>query len=309
MKMERKVILSLFAVALAAASTGGLQAQDVTVSLDLFYSDNEDPNSNGTWQLLAKTNDPNNEGLSAVTGSITGMASAIAADGQFKAPSGTTGFLETIDVDGAGAFVDWNADADSDDTTFDFIFGQVQPQGGYEFQLGNSGSSAVYDDELGNVVDTSGMNMDGAVLLAFGKFAAGDSPALGALGANVFTTTDPNTATVVAAPTTTGQVREIFFATLLSGEGDADFDGDVDGFDVDRLAPHFGTPDIHIYQQGDFDGDYDVDGFDVDKLAPNFGRPPPPFPLSGAVAAVPEPTSLALAAGALAMVLGCRRRE
>jgi hypothetical protein len=88
--------------------------------------------------------------------------------------------------------------------------------------------------------------------------------------------------------------------TLVGGglDGDADLDGDVDFDDFSTLAFHFGG--AGTWKDGDFDGDGVVDFDDFSALAFNFGA-------GGAVAAVPEPTTVVLLAlGALALI---RRRH
>ncbi|MHB1036194.1 MAG: PEP-CTERM sorting domain-containing protein [Pirellulales bacterium] len=86
--------------------------------------------------------------------------------------------------------------------------------------------------------------------------------------------------------------------------GDTDRDRDVDIFDVTLLQPNYGATSGMTWGQGDFDGDGDVDIFDVTLMQPNYG-----FGVAAGTAAVPEPSSLVLAALALLGLLTAARRK
>lgn len=96
-------------------------------------------------------------------------------------------------------------------------------------------------------------------------------------------------------------------------EGDTDLDGDVDFTDFNNLANNYGTGTT--WGEGDFDGDGDVDFTDFNLLANNYGLSSAlgaslgaaaPVGAVAAVAAVPEPSSLAMLLGG-ACLLGRRR--
>lgn len=82
--------------------------------------------------------------------------------------------------------------------------------------------------------------------------------------------------------------------------GDANGDGSVDLLDLDILGSNFGVTGTGTFATGDFNGDTNIDLLDLDILGSNFGN------TSGALA-VPEPTSLAIAA-MLGIATAFRRR-
>ncbi len=92
---------------------------------------------------------------------------------------------------------------------------------------------------------------------------------------------------------------------LNSRLGDFDLDRDVDNADMATFKLGFGASSGASYFNGDADLDGDVDGNDFLLVQQNFGGP---FPVSSALAGVPEPGSLALAGIFAAALVGARRR-
>jgi hypothetical protein len=91
----------------------------------------------------------------------------------------------------------------------------------------------------------------------------------------------------------------------------ADFnaDGVVNGTDFLIWQQNVGTLLGAAHGQGDADGDGDVDGDDLAAVNGHVMPPIPPAVGGGAIAAIPEPSTLALVAGALLAAAGwtCRR--
>ena len=102
------------------------------------------------------------------------------------------------------------------------------------------------------------------------------------------------------------------FVTLFIS-GDANRDGAVNLGDFNVLASNFGQSGRE-WSTGDFSGDGLVNLTDFNLLASNFGQSasaggPTPDDWTSLAAAVPEPSSLAVAASALALPLLHRRRR
>jgi hypothetical protein len=92
---------------------------------------------------------------------------------------------------------------------------------------------------------------------------------------------------------------------------DFDEDGDVDGRDFLTWQRNIGTLLGAAHGDGDADGDGDVDADDLsavrNQVMPLAPPAAPPLALDG-VAAIPEPSALLLAAGALFACAGWQRR-
>jgi hypothetical protein len=88
---------------------------------------------------------------------------------------------------------------------------------------------------------------------------------------------------------------------VVAQPGDFDSDGDVDGADFAAWQENFPKPNSSNLTQGDADHDGDVDGADFIVWQTHY-----PHPAGGGTAVVPEPASLMLALGGIA-VLALRR--
>jgi hypothetical protein len=262
--MKRGLSLSL-AAAFTVACVSAASAQSVTLSLDLFYSNNN-PANQGSWQLRAIGS---NQGIAAVNTQVTGVVGGTAI---FSAP--TPAFKESFD----GGTKPFTTDQDGNAATLDMLFAQipVEAPGPQTLQY-NVGVSGGLADLLGNSVDTSGVSLPSNVLLAFGRFGAGSAPVLNAARseANVFTAqgtaTNPPAAGTIVAATTSVQVRN----NTSTKPGDFNLDGVVNGLDIGPLVGNFGGTG-KLWQQGDANGDTIVNGLDIGPLVGSFGTDPGP---------------------------------
>lgn len=113
---------------------------------------------------------------------------------------------------------------------------------------------------------------------------------------------------------TADSVFVTFAGAAPPGSG-PDFNGDgiVDGNDLAVWKANYGLgnpPPPATQADGDANGDGLVDGLDLLLIQQYFGGPPPAVPASGdSLAAVPEPSSLLLAAAVLGLPLAARRRR
>ena len=103
---------------------------------------------------------------------------------------------------------------------------------------------------------------------------------------------------------TTGVLSVIGDSILL---GDLDGDGDVDGVDIDPFVQIL-TGNLPYDPAGDFDGDGDVDGVDIDPFVAALSGSGVTSSALTTLAAVPEPTTLAMFGLAGLAALGRRRR-
>jgi hypothetical protein len=303
MNMKRGSVLCLCALAMSLACASFASAQQtVTLSLDIFYQDPDNPGTSaGAWQLMATAS---GEGLAGLTTSITGNSSTGAADLIFRANTGLTPaaeyFKTTFDAK------TWFQDTDNNAATLNMLFGQVPvaAPGPQTLAYDVGGSATPNPDELRTTVDPSGASMANAVILAIGRFNAGAAPAFvaGSSAANVFTAipgtpaqNPPAVGTVVAATVTT-QTR----TNNASLGGDADLNKAVNLNDLTILGTFFNQSN-QLWQNGDFTGDHVVNLNDLTVLGTFFNQT---RPAAAAASAVPEPASACLLG--LAGLLGLR---
>lgn len=298
--MKRCVVLSLCAVALTAFGISSAHAA-VSVSLNLRYTDPADPSEGGTWALVATTDSQGVAGLK------------VRFDGGTMPPSGTvqSGIGHTInDANGNALIIGQYQDAGDPNGVLqtEFVYGQDPNDGlvlgvGAGLNLWNGGQDPLDGQNVG------AGTWDNATLIATGAIAdLSTRPALFDVKANeiiggVVSTTEAtigDTAVRGDSLVTLG-LEAPGGSGLLAG--DADRDGDVDIADLGNLAGSLGG--AGGWDDGDTDGDGDVDIADLGALAGNLGSigTPP------AIAAVPEPTSIAFTLLGLAAFAFQRRRD
>lgn len=90
---------------------------------------------------------------------------------------------------------------------------------------------------------------------------------------------------------------------IVTQEGDADYDGDIDLSDLGVLATNYGTTSGALWDDGDFDFDGDVDLNDLGTLATNYGAGSAQALADFQMLTVPEPAGAALGILAAALLL------
>jgi hypothetical protein len=316
MNMKRGLVLSLVALAGMASSA---MAQNVQLSLNLRYTDPADPSEGGVWYLVAKTDDP--EGIAGISAYISNIVAGTANSSYGNgANAGSASYAATTAATIAAITNGGVPYKDTFGGVENIVYGQNIATGGTVIAdvgqgAGTPGNTAI--DPLRNPA------WNNAAIIANGTFAGGGAlanqfnrPAFAPSGANV---TDANTLAATTPGTTPAQNANTTFVVrgdnlitfnfnTVAGSGlrpgDANRDGLVNQFDVSTLAGNFGPATGKGWDQADFNDDGVVNQFDVSALAGNFGQPAPPAP----VAAIPEPSSIALLAfGLLALGRGVKR--
>jgi hypothetical protein len=294
MKMKRGLILTLCAVALGAfAQTAMAQLPTVDVSLNLRYTDPANPAEGGKFYVVAQSN--------ATTG-----------------PGGLAGLsLNISNIDSASVVFGSAAENGYAATTRAQINDTLAPAGNSPYKLTSGGFiNLVYGQDSNLAVVTNiakGTGTPGNIatdplrntavwnnstLLFSGNFGA-TRPAFGTGNdANVFTS-----ATAVGQATVLTSVRGDSLASLGLNTpatqglriGDRNRDGAVNlSTDILPALANIGKP-AQGWDQGDFNNSGTVNiSTDILPALAQIGLPALP-PAVGAVAAVPEPTSVGLA--------------
>ena len=276
--MKRSLIFC--AIALVAAMTHTVSAQ-VNIQLNLEFTDPNDESAGGTFELLAGSQGGGIAGVSVLADNVNNDAVA----------AGGSGFA-VFQSQQVGTVVEIVTGHDSAGLT----------GGAMDVGLGDGTTGNVADDLF---TGSSTPAFANNVLLASGTFGA-TRPSLlltsGTLaaGANEF-----SAGSAAAAALGTLSVRGDSVATDGLLPGDANRDGSVTGADFDLLAFSFGDAGT-TWNQGNFNSSADgTTGADFDLLAFNFGN----SSTAPAIAAVPEPASIALITLGLCGVVVQRRRK
>jgi hypothetical protein len=297
MNMKRGLVFSLCALALAVCSSAQAQTPVVNLSLNLRYNDPADTTEGGTWALVARTTAVN--GVAGISAYISNINTAGIVYGNGGTASAS--YPGSITATTLGAILNGgNPFAGTFGSAVNVVYGQDVAAGPIVTDIGNGAGTP------GNIPNDPFKNAtwNNSALIASGTFGA-SRPAFTTVGANstdanVLGGTGTGTAAINADVTLTVRGDSVTPDGLK--RGDANRDNIVNSDDFDRLALNFGTGTT--WDQGDFNDSGSVNSDDFDQLALNFGtsRTPP------AVAAVPEPASLALVAVGVCGLYFIRRK-
>lgn len=293
--MKRSLLLSLCAVAIVAMSLGQAMAA-ISLSLKLRYNDPNSTAAGGTWDLMAKTDNPNGiAGLAVVLDNIT---------------FGETTFNSAI----AGIPIETSQSG----TLTEIVWGyDVNATAGVGKFLGVGNTLALVNDTLmGGNAAYNGMSRImsgefGSVRPSFGSLpGTGGGPTAGQEWSSAAMTSGGAELEVGNGITLMGNLGVRGDSVSIDGlkPGDANRDGTVNGLDFSILASpaNFGQSGKN-WDTGDFDSNGTVNGLDFSILASpaNFGQTAP----SPAITAVPEPSSLLVLACGVLSLAGLRRRS
>ncbi len=277
--MNRRIILSLFAVALMAVGVSVAQAA-TQIQLNLRYADPNTEASGGTWELLAKTD--NAAGIAGISVDIANINNDAVGAGVSDG-----GGFEVFQSGDFGGIINIAAGDDLTSVT-----------NGVGISVGTSaddlfpGSSPIWDNSS---------------LFASGTFGAVRPVIQATTAVNEFDANDGSTAASAVVPTFSVRGDGVNLDTLLPG--DANRDGTVSAADVSALSGGFGIG--ATWDVGDFNSSGSVSAADVSALSGSFGLTSSSVPLGAlGAASVPEPGSMALLGiSSLALLLSRSRRR
>ena len=308
--MKRGLIFALCAFAATAMSTLA-SAQTVDLSLNLRYTDPNNPSAGGRWFLLAKASAGNGiAGISVYANDITttmefGNSTAVgagAAEYAVLGPDVTGSNVETV---GGLPY------SNTFDGAVNFVYGQDLANGPIVANVGEAGGPGDYgNDPLQN------SDWDNAALISSGAFGAVRptiATNVGAEGSFLGNNTDANflghpsdlNVDAGAAATTIVVRGDAVIADGLA-KGDANRDWMVSFGDYTALLTNYGG--AGGWNEGDSNSDGQVSFGDYTALLTAYGTSQTP-PAMVSMAPVPEPATVCLALLAAAAGVGMARRR
>jgi len=282
--MKRSLILSLCAVIVAALGMSAVQAQ-TDIALNLKYTDPADPSEGGEWTLVAKSADPNSNGLTALVSRYTNIdPNSIVINGSIGHDIGVSG----------GVF----------GSAVEIVYGQ-DPNDGLTSGAGQVGGPS--DQGADPLLNSA---WDNASVIATGTFGASrpDNDPNSSAGGNFENTLSEIVSTAVGLNNVRGDSENSLGLESGTGlfAGDLNRDGAVGPSDLGTLGINWDpTGTTNGWDDGDFNDDGAVGPSDLGTLGINWDPVAGDF-IPPAIGAVPEPSSLILAA--LALGLALRRR-
>ena len=303
--MKRGLVFAMCALALGLAGQRAHAQANINVSLNLRYTDPANPAEGGTWQLVAKTNDA--DGIAALRVVLTdvGITGATLNTGIGAITSGV-GNPPGAPIRAIGS-------------SLEVLYGQDLTVANSVLGVGTGDGPGGAANKPGEIVSDVLKNAtwNGASLLASGNFGA-TRPGFSAVAAEVAggnTMDVPLPKAAVAANVTTTVRGDSLIslglntpATAGLRPGDANRDFSVSFADFSALQANYNqAPGTKGWDQGDFNNDGNVSFADFSALQANYNQTSP-APTVAALAAVPEPASMALVAMAFGGALCVRRR-
>ncbi len=320
--MKRGLVFTLCAMALAASASVG-RAQTIDLSLNLRYTNPAKPELGGLWYLVAKTSGGSpNAGIAGVSAYITNISTTVSHGSSIAAGNGypavTASTINNIAGTGGNPFNGIFNGATN------VLYGQDISVGALNPIIGGIGQGSGAGNVASDPLKNSAFN-NYAVLLS-GTFAGGGNagnqfnrPAFSTAAGNVtsgnvLASTTLGTAAIAATVTThvRGDNLNTFTfntpgtAGLRAGDSNRDFA--IGAADLVNVTNNWGpAAGNRTWDQGDSNGDGNIGAADLVNVTNNWS--PAGYTPVPALAAVPEPTSLALGSLAVGLLLAARRRK
>ncbi len=286
--MKRGLVLTLTAAMVAAMAGPALAVVDV--QLNLRYTDPANPTGGGSWDLLVKSSGA--QGLAGIKATIGGNLGVTGVDTPLAAITPNAPVFTAA----TSVFKFTGTAASTEIVAGDDLAGSL---------ILNVGKGGVTPGNVAadDLFPANSTFWDNSAMIASGNWT-GARPTL--VAANILVNEFDAGGVAVAGTLGTVSVRGDSVGVDGLKPGDANRDGLVNGDDFNLLALNFGAAGTKTWGQGDFNSSATVNGDDFNLLALNFGTPSTPAP---AVAAVPEPASVAMVAIASLGLLAVRRRS